>query len=245
MNMKKMLAVGATALCATVGFAELASANIVGYNGTTLAAGNYYMVAVQFDSVAGDGAGIAIKDLVTGDLPYGMEMQIQKADGTYDIYKYLAEAYDAVKDDFVPGWGDGGDNIATRLVAPGTVFWLKSPSATEATIAGAILADASKEFTFASGKYSMLGNPYPVAANPNTLTWTGLTYKDELQVLKIDGTYNIYKYLEETYDAVKDDFVPGWGDGGDNYVTTGIIPVGQGAWIKPAATVTATFASPL
>ena len=239
-----MLTVGTAAFCATVGFG-LESANVVGFNGTTLAADTYYMVAVQFDAVAGNGAGTAIKDLVKGDLPYGMEMQIQKADGTYDIYKYIAEAYDEVADDFVPGWGDVGDNLATRLLAPGTVFWLKAPSATEVTIAGAILADASKEFTVAAGKYSMIGNPYPAAANPNALTWTGLTYKDELQVLKADGTYNIYKYIEEAYDEIADDFIPGWGDVGDNYVTTGVIPVGQGAWIKPAAEVTVSFASPL
>jgi hypothetical protein len=203
------------------------------------------MVAAQFDAVAGEGAGIAVNDLVKGDLPYGMLIQILKADGTYDTYKYLEEAYDETTDDFIPGWGDGVDNIATRLIAPGTVFWLKAPSATEATIAGAILADASKSIAVAAGKYSMIGNPYPVAINPNAMTWSGLTYKDELKVLKADGTYNTYKYLEEAYDEAKDDFVTGWGDGVDNYVTTGIIPVGQGAWIKPTAEVTATFASPL
>ena len=63
--------------------------------------------------------------------------------------------------------------------------------------------------------------------------------------LKIIIIFDIYKYLEEAYDAGTDDFIPGWGDGGDNMVTTGIIPVGQGAWIKPAADVTVTFASPL
>ena len=226
-------------------FGEVSSANIVGYNGTALEAEKYYMVAVQFDAVGAEGAGTAIKDLVTGNLPYGIEMQIQKADGTYDIYKYIAEAYDAGIDDFIPGWADGLENMATRLLQPGTVFWIKSPSATTVTIAGQIFADASKEFVIPAGKYSMIGNPYPVAANPNALTWTGLTYKDELQVLKIDGTYDIYKYIEEAYDEDKDDFFPGWADGLENMVTTGIIPVGQGAWIKPAAELTVTFASPL
>lgn len=226
-------------------FGEVSSANIVGYQGTALEAEKYYMVAVQFDGVGAEGAGTAIKDLVTGNIPYGTEMQILASDGTYDIYKYIAEAWSDDADDFIPGWGDGGDNIALRKLAPGTVFWLKAPADTTVTIAGQIFADASKEFAIPAGKYSMIGNPYPVAANPNALTWTGLTYKDELQVLAADGTYDIYKYLEEAYDEDKDDFIPGWGDGGDNMVTTGIIPVGQGAWIKPAADVTVSFTSPL
>ncbi len=226
-------------------FGEVSSANIVGYNGTTLKADTYYMVAVQFDAVSGEGTGTAIKDLVTGNIPYGMIMQILKTDGTYDTYKYLEEAFDEDADDFVPGWGDVGDNMATRLLPPGTVFWLKSPSDTVATIAGAVLSDASKEIAVAGGKYSMIGNPYPIAVNPNGMTWTGLTFKDELKVLNTDGTYNTYKYLEEAFDEKTDDFITGWGDVGDNYITTGIIPVGQGAWIKPASDVTATFASPL
>ena len=151
MNLKKMLTVGTAAFCATVGFG-LESANVVGFNGTTLAADTYYMVAVQFDAVAGSGAGIAINDLVTGEIPYGMMIQILKADGTYDTYKYIAEAYDEASDDFIPGWGDVGENLATRVIAPGTVFWLKAPSATTATISGAILADASKDVTIEGGK---------------------------------------------------------------------------------------------
>ena len=230
--------------CATVGFG-LESANVVGFNGTTLAAETYYMVAAQFDAVAGEGAGIAIKDLVKGNLPYGTEMQILRAGGGYDIYKYIEEAYDEMTDDFIPGWGDGGDNLATRLLAPGTVFWLKAPSVAEVTISGAILDDASKTFSFVAGEYSMLGNAYPTPVNPNSLTWTGLAYGDELQVLKVGGGYDIYKYIEEAYDENTDDFIPGWGDGGDNFVTTGVIPAGQGAWIKPTAAITATFASPL
>lgn len=226
-------------------FGEVTSANIVGYQGTTLEAEKYYMVAVQFDAVAGEGAGTAIKDLVKGNLSYGIELSVLKADGTYDIYKYIAEAYDEGIDDFIPGWADGGENLATRLLQPGTVFWLKAPSTTTVTIAGQLLSDASKDFVIPAGKYSMLGNPYPVAANPNALTWTGLTYKDELSVLKTDGTYDIYKYIEEAYDEKADDFVPGWADGGENLITSAIMPVGQGAWIKPAAELTVTFASPL
>ena len=219
---------------------------MVGYNGSSLKANTYYMVATHFDEVAGTGTGIAIKDLVTGNVPYGTELSILRPTGGYDIYKYLEEAYDEATDDFIPGWGDGADNLAARKVTPGMVFWLKAPSDSNVTIAGGVLADASKAISFVAKEYSMLGNPYPVAVNPNALTWEGLTFGDELSVLKPTGSgYDIYKYLEEAYDETTDDFIPGWGDGADNMITTGIIPVGQGAWIKPAAALTATFASPL
>ncbi len=227
-------------------FGEVTSANIVGYNGTALKSETYYMVAVHFDEVVGSGAGLAIKDLITGNIPYGTELQLLRPAGGYDIYKYLEEAYDEGSDEFIPGWGDVLDNIATRKVAPGSVFWLKAPADANVTIAGAVLADASKSITFVAKEYSMLGNPYPVAVNPNAITWEGLSYGDELQILKSSGSgYDIYKYLEEAYDEGTDDFIPGWGDVLDNIVTTGIIPVGQGAWIKPATDTTATFASPL
>jgi hypothetical protein len=114
----------------------LESANVVGFNGTTLAAETYYMVAAQFDAVAGDGAGIAIKDLVKGNLPYGTEMQILRAGGGYDIYKYIEEAYDEMTDDFIPGWGDGGDNFVTTGVIPaGQGAWIKPTAAITATFA--------------------------------------------------------------------------------------------------------------
>lgn len=238
-----MLAI--SALCASVAFnAEAVESSVVGYGATAAAAETYYMVTAQFDNVGGTGAGMALNELVRG-APYGTELSLLKANGTYDIFKYIAEAYDAVKDDFVPGWGDVLENLATQKVVPGTTFWLKTPSSATPTIAGAVLADSSKEVTVAGGVYSMIGNPYPVAVNPNTLTWTGLTYGDELSVMQANGTYAIYKYIAEAYDAEKDDFVPGWADVLENKVTTGVVPVGQGAWIKPAGEVKVTWVSPL
>ena len=225
--------------------ADVTSANVVGYHSTALAADTYYMVAAQFDSVVGGGEGMALKDLVTGDVPYGAEMQVLRPDGGYDIYRYIEEAYDGDADDFVPGWGDGVDNLAVNPVEPGTAFWLKAPSAATVTIAGAVLGDASKTVEIAAAQYSMIANPYPVSVNPNALTWTGLSYGDELQVLKADGGYDIYRYIEEAYDGDADDFVPGWGNGVDELVTTGVIPVGQGAWIKPASQLTLRWGSPL
>ncbi len=227
--------------------AQGGDAFIVGYNQTSITGGRFYLCSTQFDNVGGNGAGMRICDLIEGEIPYGSQIQILNADGaTYSFYNYLAEVYDAEKDDFVPGWGDGGEELATSTLAPGTAFWFKAAGNCNATIAGQILADASKTIDINGGQFSMIANPYPASVNPNTLTWTGLSYGDQIQVLNADGaSYSFYKYLAEAYDAEKDDFVPGWGDGGEEIVTTGIIPVGQGAWIKPAKALTLKWESPL
>lgn len=188
-----------------------------------------------------------ICDLISGEIPYGSQIQILNADGaTYAFYNYLEEVYDATLDDFVPGWGDGHEELATATLAPGTAFWFKAAGNCNATIAGLILADASKTQNINGGQFSMIANPYPATVNPNDLTWTGLAYGDQIQVLNDDGaTYSFYNYLEEAYDATLDVFVPGWGDGHEDKVSTGIIPVGQGAWIKPTNNLTVEWKSPL
>ena len=221
------------------------SSNIVGYQASNITGGIYYMIAAQFDAVNGNGAGIAIKDLVTGNVPYGAEMQVRLPAGDYDIYKYIEEAYDEDLDDFVPGWADNLDNLATAKVAPGSAFWFKTDSACNVNIAGKILEDASKTVNVNASIFSMIGNAYPADVNPNNVTWTGLTYGDEMQVRLDAGDYDIYKYIEEAYDEVKDDFVPGWADNLDNLVTTGVLRSGRGAWIKPASAVSVTWESPI
>ena len=203
------------------------------------------MIAAQFDDVGGAGAGIAIKDLVTGDVPYGAQMQVRLPAGGYDIYKYIEEAYDETIDDFIPGWADGLENLATTKVAPGAAFWFKTDTACNVTIAGQILGDASKTVSVNASIFSMIGNAYPADVNPNDVEWTGLTYGDQLQVRLDAGGYDIYKYIEEAYDETIDDFVPGWADGLENIVSTGILKSGRGAWIKPTAAVSVTWESPI
>ena len=92
------------------------------------------MIAAQFDDVNGNGAGIAIKDLVTGDIPYGAEMQVRLPAGGYNIYNYIAEAYDEEKDDFVPGWADGLENLVTTgVLKSGRGAWIKPEAAVAVT----------------------------------------------------------------------------------------------------------------
>ena len=222
------------------------SANVVGYQQYSLNAGQFYMIGVQF-GVVGTEAGIPMKDLVKGTIPYGTQIQILNAAGTgYALYNYMQEGYDAVIDDFAEGWADNGENICYTPIPAGTCFWLKAPSAASVQIAGQVLA-TDKTLTATGGQFNMVANPYPVALNPNDdIAWTGVSYGDQIQVLNAAGTgYALYNYMEEGYDAVLDDFASGWADNGENIVHTGIVPVGQGCWLKPKSNVTLVFTAPL
>ena len=101
------------------------SQNIVGYQQYSLNAGQFYMVGVQFGAV-GTAEGIPMKDLVTGTIPYGTQIQILKASGaSYDIYTYIAEAYDESVDDFVPGWANGQEDMVHSGIVPvGAGCWV-------------------------------------------------------------------------------------------------------------------------
>ena len=104
------------------------SANVVGYQQYSLNAGQFYMIGVQFGTV-GTAAGIPMKDLVTGSVPYGTQIQILQANGqAYDIYTYIQEGWDdnlGTEGDFGPGWADGSDNIVhTGIVPVGQGCWV-------------------------------------------------------------------------------------------------------------------------
>jgi hypothetical protein len=114
----------------------LESANVVGFTQSAIEGGKYYMCATHFDTTGGEGVGYAIKDLITGEVPYGTQIQVMQADTTYKIYYYIEEAYDENTDDFIPGWGDGGDNFVTTGVIPaGKGAWIKPTAAITATFA--------------------------------------------------------------------------------------------------------------
>ena len=242
--MKKLMITAAAAMTAMVGF-SIESSNVVGYQSTAASADTFYMIANQFDDVTGTGAGIALKDMITGAIPYGAQIQVLNSKGGYDIFTYLEEAYDESIDDFVPGWGDVGENLAMIKVAPGTSFWFKAPVAVNGTIAGQVLSDVSKTIETAASAYTMVGNPYPAPVNPNAVSMTGVAYGDTIQVLNSKGGYDIFTYLEEAYDESIDDFVPGWGDVGENLVADAIIPAGQGAWMLTAGKTELEFSNPV
>ena len=59
--------------------------------------------------------------------------------------------------------------------------------------------------------------------------------------LNASGSYDHFYYLEEAYDAQTDDFVTGWGDGGEEFVTENIASFGQGIWVKSTEAISLTI----
>jgi len=218
--------------------------NVVGYQTIGLNASTFKMVGVQFSDIGAD-TGLTLNELVTGNIPFGTQIQILKPSGTgYDYYTYLEEAWDDNLGDFVTGWADGSEEIATVTLATGKAFWLKAPSACDVSLLGEVLG-TNKPISATAKQFGMIANPYPITFTLNDISWTGLTYGDQVQVLKPSGSgYDYYTYLEEAWDDNLGDFVVGWADGSEEIMTTPIA-VGQGFWINPDKAVSANFVTPL
>ena len=213
----------------------------MGYQKVALSANAYYLSGVQFTKVGGDTA--TLNDLFPAtDIPYGTEVLTLNEQGQYDSFTYLEEAYDAELDDFVPGWGDGGEEIVTDGIEPGVGFWVKTPEGYDLTQVGEVESSDSVTVTVPAGTYTMIANPFPAGFNPNKVTWSAnLPFETEILTLNEQGQYDSFTYLEEAYDADLDDFVPGWGDGGEEIVTEDIAVNGQGIWIKSPEAITLTI----
>ena len=247
----KKTALLAVALAACLGYAparaaDVVSSNIVGYEKVNLTDKTYKMGGVQFVGV-GD-TDVTLNDLFTGEIAYGTQiMFLDPVTGAYITYKYLAEAYDADLDDFVPGWADGKENLVVDPVDAGSGFWFFPANGdTTVTQAGQVASDNSISVSVPAGQYTMVINPFPEGFNPNKVTWNAdLAYGTQIMTLGPTGAYVSYKYLAEAYDASVDAFVPGWGDGKENLVADDIVGVGEGFWVLAPAGATITFASPI
>ncbi len=206
--MKKLMIVGAAALCATVGFGAVESGT-VGYTTDKMPNNLWKASATPFESTAS--ASISIQKLFTGfseDVYFddggatpgydftalAPSVQIQDRDaqgritGTLARYYYVADAgWDAQYTDIRPGWvnssGDalGGENAADVTLAPGTGFWFKDPQAAGTlTFAGQVVDQDSAEVSTVSGLWNAICNPFPVdfTLNSSKVTWGSMSEVD-------------------------------------------------------------------
>ena len=215
----------------------------MGYEKLNLTANSFVMSGIQFVNVGGDGATLSELFSAT-DIPFETEIRFLDESGVYQIYKYIEEAYDEDADDFVPGWGDGEDFLASDVQLPGQGFWVKAPETYSLAQAGQVIASGTYTVDVPSDSFMMIANPFPSPFNPNEVSWEGLDYDTEIRVLDSKGVYQIYKYIEEAYDEATDDFVPGWGDGEDFLVKDAIADSAQGFWIKAPKKVAITISNP-
>ena len=229
---------------------------IVGYTAKEAEQGKFLIIGAQFEGVT-DGT-MKLNGLISGvqGVDYddqdvwtttAAQIQIPTANG-YDVYYYLNDGYDLVKDDgtTAPGWCDGSGNLTEDEFTAGVAAWFKSvPGDGSATVAGAVSEASSKTVDCPEG-FALRANTFPVSVKLNSDAMTsddivGVDYDaddvwtttaPQIQVPNANG-YTVYYYLNDGYDLEKDDgtTAPGWCDGSGN-LTTDTIPAGQGFWTK-------------
>lgn len=196
---------GLKTLCATVGFAEITSANVVGYQTVDVPAGSSMRTAT-FKAISGD---FKISDIgVEGAAGAGMEYgSMINADGTWGkTYYYLTE-----DEAFVPtGWYTdmfGGEPVADEdVLTIGQAFIFTSDSDITFTYKGEVVPAPVVNVPAGS---SIVGNPSPIDIKMSEIevegaAGAGMEYGS---MINADGTWGkTYYYLTED-----EAFVPtGW-----------------------------------
>ena len=249
----------------------ITSANTVGYSGTTINAGQWYLVAVQFADVSSSTEVADFNSLLSttctpgeygdgSDLTYGNAPMIQvlQADGLgYDFYYYISDADDGAGNYTATAWVDaGGFNLTSAdLQALSKGFWFKSATAGTLNCAGQVSALSEFERNVPGGQFEIVANPYPVALSLNAPTTSGftpgeygdgsdLTYGNApmIQVLQADGLgYDFYYYISDADDGAGNYTATEWVDAGGFNLTGTQVPVGQAFWIKSTTAGKFTF----
>ena len=161
-------------------FADITSANTVGFQTSNYTAGKYNMLNIGFEGT--DGEGFKPNGGLTGSFNAGASYAV--ADHI-EVYNPVTEGYDyywlrsssglwvqqnartvPIEDDFPTG------------IPAGTSVWILSQGEENpvATQAGAVLTQDDASCEVAAGHYNMFCNPYPVAWNPNdkdVVSWEG------------------------------------------------------------------------
>ena len=181
--MKKLMIAASAALCATVSFAELASANVVGYAKDQLA-GNANLRAAQFNMVSAEGMDIQtiMPSIPEGEEFYSGCIQIQLCTsgmGTEATYMYLT-AEDSP--DGEAGWYDEvWENRIEKTFAQGEGFVAVSDYDTGfVTTAGEVISGA--QVVPLAGNANLCGNNRPTELDIQDII-PGLVYDEETGAL--------------------------------------------------------------
>ena len=269
--MKKLMVAASAALCATVSFAELASANIVGYNTVTLKKG-WNMLAVNFENCSSVD-GIDIQDLIpgkteglTGNQASANADQIQiynSATGGYTLYSLF---YTTIPN---PGlqaknykWVDNSGAVSSYKFKPGDSFWFKKQGeqTINVSLSGQVSNATVQDVEIVNG-WNMIGSAFPANFNPNSL---GVEYWKNSGAVGNQASANADQI--QVYDTEKEGYVlyslfyttipnPGlqaknykWVDNAGNVIADSVevVKPGNGVWYKHQGTgFTLKIASPI
>ena len=258
--MKKLMIAGAAALCATVGFSDVTSANIVGYAKKNCGANIFVQAGAQFESVKD---GLLKADEIFSGLPgvdydYGgdflataPQIQVVATDGSGKptAYFYLNDGYVEADGSTKPGWCDSFGNIVDLTIVAGSGFWLKNTDnvAHDFQGAGQVTAQNSSDITAPAGIFTINANVYPIAINLNNADQVsfpdivGVDYDyggdflgtaPQIQVVATDGSGKptAYFYLNDGYVEADGSTKPGWCDSFGNIVDVNIAAQ-SGFWV--------------
>ena len=252
---KLMIGLAAAGLCGAV-FADVTSANIVGYTTTQkVIPGYWYIMSASFENISDPNMEYPIADLVKGDITAGETMetsarvQVRVAGVAYG-YWYNAKGNRT----FVPGQGfvyspawcvDGSTEVASDArIKNGQGFWFIEPyKESTVTVSGQVVNQAKKSWP-AGVYWDLACNPYPVAIglNSDKLDCSQLTAGETMETsariqVRVDGVAYGYWYNAKGNRT----FVPGQGfvyspawcvDGSTEVASDAEIAIGQGFWLQ-------------
>ena len=148
-------------------------------------------------------------------------------------------------------WVNPAGDVATDTKKLGTGFWLRVPEATctegTLTAAGQVVTASTKTVDIDQG-LTLVGNPFPAAANLSKIETTGLTTgqfdtmeTDAPCIMVYNGTaYDYYYYISDAYDT-DENTVTAWADPSGNAVTDGITVTGEAFWVRSPSVGKLTF----
>ena len=232
---------------------------VVGFNNIDIKAGQFYLLATQFDKTGTETPGaidmnelIKLSDsIVPGTFDDGFvtapQIQVLNSTGTgYFMYYYISDATDENDDPLgYDCWADDGgyELKPENMLTMGEGFWFKSLTAGSMSFAGQVKGEASAVQTVPAGRFYIMSNPFPTAFSLANVLTTGLTpglFDDgfmtapQIQVLNATGTgYFMYYYISDATDD-NDDAVgyDCWADDGGYILEGNQVQPGASFWIK-------------
>ena len=220
----------------------------MGYTKIDLTSNKLVMRGAQFLPVGGTIATLSSL-YPMNDIPFGTEIFVHNAKyQNYDIITYIPEAYDDVSDDFIPGWANAYEEIFNDPVSLGAGFWAQSPNGYPLYQIGEVASNDWIKITIPAGLLTMVTNPFPSSANPNNVSvvnWdVNIPYGTEIMFYN-GASYDIYRYIDEAYDYISDDFIPGWANAYEDFVNTDIIKCAESFWVLSTKEIDVVFNNPI
>lgn len=266
--MKKLMITAAASIAAVGAFA-VESANIVGYNTTSIKGGKMNLLCVSWETVGNTQGKATLNDVMDTSLLTSYSADGETAGDYIDTWNmeagnwgptyYYVDQPEAWEDTaYTDTWADGDLVPCNPAVEPGSAFWLySSKDIASFSFRGQVMTDGVA-YTLTAGKMNLCANPYPTVLNLNDKTQVTLTGKtsygaDGETVGDYIDTWDLasgnwgptYYYVDQAVAWEDAAYADTWTDGDLVPVESTEIPVGAGFWYNAKAPVTMTFTSPI